>query len=223
MNGVEVIRQVRRVLAVPILIVMMHLSDQVVHDAIEAGANGYVLKKDVGRHLSKAVHTILSRGEFFSDSGRLGSAIRIVEEDAEWSWRSTRLTSHEGKFPRLLAHGLNNQEIASMLHTSAKTAAMHRTRIMAKLELHSITELVRYAGPQPHHRTVDIRSHSLVRVVRMVRKAGYHSTDSFPEVRGVDPTKAPVTVHERSTSAAACGSGRRGPEAQRRVLRRAAS
>src|SRR4051812_15159175 len=48
MNGVEAARQVRRILTTPILIVMTHLSDQAVCDAIEAGANGYVLKAEAG-------------------------------------------------------------------------------------------------------------------------------------------------------------------------------
>jgi DNA-binding NarL/FixJ family response regulator len=46
---------------------------------------------------------------------------------------------------QLLAEGLTNKEVASTLHISVKTAETHRTNIMRKLDLHSVSELVRYA------------------------------------------------------------------------------
>src|SRR5215813_13122575 len=55
MNGMEVTRQVRRSLPLAVLIVTIHDSDQVVKEALDAGANGYVLKADAGRTLSEAV------------------------------------------------------------------------------------------------------------------------------------------------------------------------
>src|SRR5882672_5483946 len=67
MNGIEVTRQIRSASPVAVLIVTMHDSDQVVQDAMEAGANGIVLKAEAGRTLADAVRTILSRGEFISE------------------------------------------------------------------------------------------------------------------------------------------------------------
>src|SRR5262245_62136353 len=58
MNGVEVTRQIRRAMPVPILIVTMLEEDQVVQEAIDAGANGYLLKADAGRTLADAVSAI---------------------------------------------------------------------------------------------------------------------------------------------------------------------
>ena len=66
LNGMEVTRQVRRVSPVAVLVVTMHNSDQLVQEAISAGASGYVLKADAGRTLVDAVRAILSSGEFFS-------------------------------------------------------------------------------------------------------------------------------------------------------------
>ena len=141
-NGIEVTRQVRRVLPVPVLIVTMHDSDQIVQEAVSAGASGYVLKADAGRTLAVAVHVILEHGVFFSERVRTSA-----EGGADLLAGGTRrpLTSREREVLRLLAEGRANKEIASALGITTKTAETHRARIMAKLELHSITEVVRYA------------------------------------------------------------------------------
>jgi DNA-binding NarL/FixJ family response regulator len=56
-----------------------------------------------------------------------------------------RLTPREREIVQLLAEGLTNKEVATTLHISVKTAETHRTNIMRKLDLHSVSELVRYA------------------------------------------------------------------------------
>jgi DNA-binding NarL/FixJ family response regulator len=117
LNGLEVTRRVRRDLPVAVLIVTVHDADQIVQEAINAGANGYVLKADAGRVLAD------------------GSARRTSE----------RLTSRERELLPLLAEGRANKEIATALGITTKTAETHRAHIMAKLELHSMSELVRYA------------------------------------------------------------------------------
>ena len=142
LNGMEVTRQVRRVSPVAVLVVTMHNSDQLVQEAINAGASGYVLKADAGRTLVDAVRAILSSGEFFSEH------VRVADSDhrrAAGLRSNESLTSREREVLQLLAEGQANKEIGSTLGISSKTAETHRARIMAKLDLHSITELVRYA------------------------------------------------------------------------------
>jgi DNA-binding NarL/FixJ family response regulator len=145
LNGVEITRQVRRVLSAPILIVTMHDADYLVREALEAGANGYVLKADAGRTLKDAVHTILSHERFFSERVRDSANLTRSGGQTESERRAERLTAREREVLRLLAEGQANKEIASVLGITTKTAETHRARIMAKLEMHSITELVRYA------------------------------------------------------------------------------
>lgn len=146
MNGVEVTRQVRRVSNASIVIVTMHDSDYVVQEALDAGANGYVLKADAGRALAEAVHTILSRGQFISERVRGAAGVDFTPHPSRAPRRSgSRLTTREREVLQLLAEGQANKEIASMLGISTKTAETHRARIMAKLEIHSMSELVRYA------------------------------------------------------------------------------
>jgi DNA-binding NarL/FixJ family response regulator len=145
LDGVEVTRRVRPVLSAPILIVTMHDADHLVRQALEAGANGYMLKTEAGRTLKDAVHKILSRERFISERV-LGSANLTSSGGQTRAQReSQRLTPREREVLRLLAEGQANKEIAASLGITTKTAETHRARIMAKLAMHSITELVRYA------------------------------------------------------------------------------
>jgi DNA-binding NarL/FixJ family response regulator len=146
MNGIEVMRQIRRTLPVAVLIVTMHDSDQIVQEAMEAGANGLVLKAEAGRKLADAARAILSRGEFISE--RVGRVAGRTTSDGEIRIRPRKpllLTSREREVLQLLAEGQANKEVATALQISTKTAETHRARIMAKLEVHSMSELVRYA------------------------------------------------------------------------------
>ena len=146
MNGVEVIRQIRRAMTTAILVVTMHDADEVVRDAIEAGANGYILKAEAGRTIGDAVRAIISRGEFISERvrGVVGSAAGQGRSNPRRS-KKPGLTAREREVLQLLAEGQSNKQVAARLGITTKTAETHRARIMAKLRLHSMNELVRYA------------------------------------------------------------------------------
>ena len=147
MNGIEVARHVRRdVPSAAILIVTMHDSDQIVQDAMDAGAKGLVLKAEAGRTLADAVRAILSGGEFFSERVLRAAGRDVVDGQTRLRHRKpVLLTSREREVLQLLAEGQANKEVATALGISTKTAETHRARIMAKLEVHSMSELVRYA------------------------------------------------------------------------------
>src|SRR5262249_47903165 len=110
----------------------------------DAGANGYVLKADAGRTLAEALRAILSKSEFFSERVRAVAEQRSSPSQPK-PRTSTTLTTRERQVLQLLAEGRPNKEVASHLGISTKTAETHRARIMAKLGLHSIGDLVRYA------------------------------------------------------------------------------
>jgi len=147
MNGVEVIRQIRRAMTTAILVVTMHDADEVVRDAIEAGANGYILKAEAGRTIGDAVRAIISRGEFISERvrGVVESGAGEGRAKTRRSKKSSGLTAREREVLQLLAEGQSNKQVAARLGITTKTAETHRARIMAKLQLHSMNELVRYA------------------------------------------------------------------------------
>src|SRR3954454_21881553 len=116
LNGVEVIRQIRRSLDVPILIVTMYDADDVLREATEAGANGYVLKAEAGRTLVNGARAILQRGDSVSD--RLNAAAPpgpAHEAEAPRQPRARELTAREREVLQLLVEGRGNKEIGSAL------------------------------------------------------------------------------------------------------------
>lgn len=150
LNGLEATRQILK--ASPqteVLILTMHDSEQVVREVLDSGARGYVLKSDAGRDLIAAVEALRQRRPFFSSrvsemllQNYLGKKDRIPAANEP---PRSRLTGREREIVQLLAEGKTNKEVAVALHISIKTAETHRTNIMNKLDLHSVTELVRYA------------------------------------------------------------------------------
>lgn len=146
MNGLEAARQIRA--AVPpakILILTVHEIDHLAEDLVEAGARGYILKSDAGRMLTDAIDTLLKGGMYFS--AHLQAALRdrydrVVRRAAS---HGGRLTRREREVLQLVAEGKSNKEIGLALEITTKTAETHRARMMAKLSLHSVADLVRYA------------------------------------------------------------------------------
>jgi DNA-binding NarL/FixJ family response regulator len=149
LNGVEAARRIRKSSPnVEILILSMHYSDQLIREIIEAGVRGYIVKSDSDRDLIIAVETLASHKPFFTPRAtevilsnfNAGGSNKEIPETLR-----DRLTSREREIVQLLAEGKSSKEVAASLSISVKTAETHRANIMRKLELHSVSELVRYA------------------------------------------------------------------------------
>jgi DNA-binding NarL/FixJ family response regulator len=149
LNGLEATRQILKALPrTPVLILTVHESDQVVHEVLEAGAQGYVLKSDAGRDLVVAIEALGQHKVFFSSSVAkimLEGYRKKGSHDEASGNPPSLLSPREREIIQLLAEGKSNNEVADMLYISAKTVETHRAHIMEKLNLHSITELVHYA------------------------------------------------------------------------------
>lgn len=146
MNGLEAARQIHA--SVPktkLLILTVHEIEHLAEDFVEAGARGYILKSDAGSLLVQAVDTLMKGGVFFSTRMQavlMGSAQRAAHLGAS---ADVRLTRREREVLQLVAEGKSNKEIGIVLQITTKTAETHRARMMAKLSLHSVADLVRYA------------------------------------------------------------------------------
>jgi DNA-binding NarL/FixJ family response regulator len=127
-----------------ILIVTMYDSERMARAAIEAGASGYLSKADAGQVLIEAVHALLGNQTFVSDRVHLADGI-VSSKQVGPAARSEALTPREREVLQLLAEGRSNKEVGVALDISPKTVETHRARIFAKLHLHSMNELVRYA------------------------------------------------------------------------------
>jgi DNA-binding NarL/FixJ family response regulator len=148
LNGLEAARQIRKSLPkTEIVILTLHLSDQLAYEIIDAGIRGYVLKSDCNRDLVNAVEALGNHRPFFTAKvsemmmdGLRGDRPREPRSDARG-----RLTGRQREIVQLLAEGKTSKEVAVALNISVKTAETHRANIMRRLELHSVSELVRYA------------------------------------------------------------------------------
>jgi DNA-binding NarL/FixJ family response regulator len=146
LNGLEATRQIRRAVPAKVLVLSVHESDQVVTEVLDAGAHGYVLKADAGRTLVEAIRDLLAGEDFFTQRVH-GVTDRRTSGRRETADRPApgRLTPREREVLQLLSEGKSNKEIGVVLGMTTKTAETHRAHIMAKLQLHSMSDLVRYA------------------------------------------------------------------------------
>jgi DNA-binding NarL/FixJ family response regulator len=149
LNGLEAARRIRKELPkTEIVILTLHFSDQLVHEIVEAGARAYIMKSDADRDLVAAVEAASHRRSFFTPKAAEmvlnGFRKRDIEANANPGVRS-RLTAREREIVQLLAEGKSSKEVAVALGISVKTAETHRANIMRKLDIHSVSELVRYA------------------------------------------------------------------------------
>jgi DNA-binding NarL/FixJ family response regulator len=146
LNGLEATRQIRRLSPAKILILTIHESEQIATEVIDAGAQGYVLKADAGRTLVDAIRILLAGQEFFTERVQALAEGRSERRHADRAiTRRSRLSPREREVLHLLAEGKSNKEIASALGIATGTTETHRARVMSKLNLHSMSELVRYA------------------------------------------------------------------------------
>jgi two-component system, NarL family, response regulator NreC len=146
MGGLEATQAiVRDCPDVKVIILTQYETREYIKRAIHIGARGYLLKRSVSAQLKDAIRTV-ARGERYLHPLAAGELVEMVtsgrpldEDDYE------QLTAREKQVFKLLAEGKTSRDIAKYLNISLKTAMTHRTNIMAKLRMHSRTELVRYA------------------------------------------------------------------------------
>jgi DNA-binding NarL/FixJ family response regulator len=147
LNGLEAVRQIVKIAPrTEVLVLTMHESEDLVREVLEAGARGYLLKSDASRQLISAIEALRVHKPFLTSKvnevvlmGYLGG------KPLKGETSGGRLTPREREIVQLLAEGMTNKEVAATLSISVKTAETHRTNIMRKLDLHSVSELVRYA------------------------------------------------------------------------------
>ena len=124
-----------------IVVLTMHDSGQTVCRALAAGVQAVVLKCDAARDLLTAIEAASQRRMFLS--GRVQEALQRMGLETESSLDV--LTPREGEVLRLLAEGRTSKEIAAHLNISPKTVETHRTNLMGKLNLRSLSELTLFA------------------------------------------------------------------------------
>jgi two-component system, NarL family, response regulator NreC len=129
--------------AAKVLVLSMQDDPRYVRAAFAAGATGYVLKEAADTDLVTAIRAVAAGEQYVHPS--LGARMIAADAEAAAQAGSDPLSEREHEVLRLLALGHTNQEIASKLFISVRTAETHRAHIMQKLRLTSRADLVRHA------------------------------------------------------------------------------
>jgi DNA-binding NarL/FixJ family response regulator len=154
LNGLEATARVTKEFpTVRVIILSMHSNEEYVAQALRAGAAGYLLKDAVAAELELAV-TAVARGKTYLSPAVSQHVIADYLRRAgggatggggEAPSTSALLTPRQREILQLIAEGHSTKEIASILHLSVKTVETHRTQLMARLDVHDVAGLVRYA------------------------------------------------------------------------------
>jgi DNA-binding NarL/FixJ family response regulator len=145
LNGLDAARQILRDNPkMKVLFLTVYDTDHSAKTAIQLGAKGLILKSDAARELLVAIEAIQKNSTYFTPriqqtvlENNLRGSRRVLEKDT--------LTPRERQVTQLLAEGKSTKDVAAILNLSVKTAETHRSNVMNKLGLHSVTELVLYA------------------------------------------------------------------------------
>jgi len=130
---------------VRVIILTQYENREYIRRAIRIGARGYLLKSSVAAQLKEAIRTVYGGQRYLHPLAAeelvdLVTAGKSLEEDDY-----DRLTPREKQVFKLLAEGKTSRDISKYLTISLKTAMTHRANLMAKLNMHSRAELIRYA------------------------------------------------------------------------------
>jgi DNA-binding NarL/FixJ family response regulator len=148
LNGIEATRQiVRRLPSAHVLILSMHADEAYITRALQAGAQGYLLKDCADEELIRAVTSVSAGKSFFSPA-----VARVMLDDyvrhlasKGIADRYDALSEREREIFQLVAEGHSNKEVAELLHVSPATVETHRAHILEKLDVHNTAELVLFA------------------------------------------------------------------------------
>lgn len=148
MSGIEVTKHLREKFpAVKVVVLTMHENVEYVYQIYKSGAGGYLLKNAGRDEITSAIYAVARGEKFFSSkvSELMISEYMQQAERRDSQSADSTLTKREEEILRLIAKGLNNQQISGQLFISPRTVDTHRTNIMQKLDIHDAANLVRYA------------------------------------------------------------------------------
>jgi DNA-binding NarL/FixJ family response regulator len=149
LNGLEATRQIVRANpAIRVLILTLLDSEEVVRSVLDAGARGFLMKSDPALDMVAGVEALRHGKTYFTSKVAgmvLEGYLRRAAGGMPVTGERTQLTPREREVVQLLAEGSSTKEVAVALGLSVKTAETHRSNIMRKLQLHSVSSLVLYA------------------------------------------------------------------------------
>lgn len=148
MNGLEAAKRIRKDLPkTKILILSMYSHEHYIHELLEVGISGYLLKNSSGRDIIKAIHAAMQDETFLSPSisKKLVDSYLSPRKGSSREERYKLLSNREREVFQLIAEGHSTREIANTLYVSVSTVKSHRSKIMEKLGIDNPVQLVHFA------------------------------------------------------------------------------
>jgi DNA-binding NarL/FixJ family response regulator len=143
-NGLEILRLVRKKKPkLPVLMLSVHSEEQYAVRSLRAGASGYLTKESAPDELIAAIRTISKGGKFVNAS----LAEKLISELEIYVERPSHETLSDREYQVMCMSAMGNtlKEIAQELSLSIQTVSTYRTRILEKMNMNSIAEVIRYA------------------------------------------------------------------------------
>ncbi len=148
LNGIEATRQIKKIRPqTKVIILSMHCHDRYIRELFSIGASGYLLKDSTGSDIVKAIQAAVNGDNYMSPS-----VSRIVIDDYVSTKKKpfreelySNLSNREREVFQMIAEGHSTREISEILCISPSTVKTHRSKIMEKLRIENISQLVQFA------------------------------------------------------------------------------
>lgn len=151
LNGIEATYQIRQLCpSTRIIILSMHANTRHIARALEAGAQGYLIKESAGIEVVEAVRAVFAGHNYLSQAVSDTVVTDYVSQRRAVGYKSPleSLSAREREVLQLVVEGKSSAVIASILNLSPKTVESYRSRLMQKLDISDIPSLVKFAIQQ---------------------------------------------------------------------------
>jgi DNA-binding NarL/FixJ family response regulator len=146
LNGIEAAKKLKKQLpGVKLIFVTMHAATAYVNEAFKAGASGYLLKQSASTELAQAVQSVMSDNFYVTPLITKDVVTSFLKPELSHFPTINDLTTRQREILQLVAEGFSAKEIGDQLKVSHRTVEFHKAKIMEQLDLHSTTDLVKYA------------------------------------------------------------------------------
>ncbi|MBL7204517.1 MAG: response regulator transcription factor [Desulfobacteraceae bacterium] len=148
LNGIEATRQIKKVYPkTKVIILSMYSHEYYIHELLETGVSGYLLKDSSGRDIINAIHAAIKDETFLSPSisKMVVDTYLSPRKASPREERFKQLSNREREVFQLIAEGHSTRQIADMLYVSISTVKSHRAKIMEKLGIDTPVKLIHFA------------------------------------------------------------------------------